>query len=149
LALKKNTVNLSQNLLSAFGSLKNLNQKTGTKIYQIKFIGAAKSAKSKPRWEVRKRMVSKYTGVKIKLKSSQTFVKKFFHFLKNIKKEIVKIVLLDPKLKLIKDLTISKGSLNARIFQPKKVMNPTIRESSISFPLSHNHPNGDSISSQK
>jgi DNA repair protein RadC len=58
-------------------------------------------------------------------------------------------VLLNPKLQLIKDLTISKGSLNASIVQPSEVMTPTIRESTTSFVLIHNHPCGDPTPSQK
>ena len=86
---------------------------------QIKGIGAAKVAQIKAALELGKRMASKPTGVKVKLKSSQAFVEQFSPFLKYLKKEIVKIVLLNPKLQLIKDLTISKGSLNVGIVQPR------------------------------
>ena len=69
-----------------------------------------------------KRIASKPKGVKIKLKPSQVFLEQFFAFLINLKKEIVKIVLLDLKLQFIKDLAISKGSLNASIVQLREVM---------------------------
>ena len=65
--------------------------------------------------------------------------RKVFPFLRNLKKEILKIVLLDSKLQLIIDLTISKGSLNAYIVHPSEVMTSNIRESSTSFALIHNH----------
>ena len=58
-------------------------------------------------------------------------------------------MLLDPKLQLIKDLTISEGSLNASIVHPREVMIPAIRESAASFALIHNHPSGDPTLSQK
>jgi DNA repair protein RadC len=106
-------------------------------------------AQTKALLEVDKRMASKPTRVKIKLKSSQAFVENFFPFLRNLKKEIVKIVLLEPKLQLIKDLTISKGSLNVCIVQPREVMTPTIRESATSFSLINNHPSGKPTPSQK
>ena len=112
-------MDLSQNLLSAFGTLENLNQATGTEMCQIKDIGAAKAAQIKVPQEVEKCMASKTTGVKIKLKFSQAFVKKFFTFLRNLKKEIVKIVLLEPKLQFIKDLTILKESWNVGIVQTR------------------------------
>lgn len=146
---KKNAVDLSRDLLSAFGNLENLDQATVTEMCQIKGIGAAKAAQIKAALEVGKRMASKPTGVKIKLKSSQAFVEQFSPFLKHLKKEIVKIVLLDPKLQLIKDLTISEGSLNASIVHPREVMIPAIRESAASFALIHNHPSGDPTPSQK
>ena len=109
----------SQNLLSVFGTLENLNQATGTEMCQIKAIDAAKAAQTKAPLEVEERMASKPTIVKIKLKSSQAFVEKFFPFLRNLKKEIIKIVLLGPKLQLIKDLTILKGNLHVGIVRPQ------------------------------
>ena len=146
---KKNAVDLSRDLLSMFGTLENLDQATVTEMCQVKGIGAAKAAQIKAALEVGKRMASKPTGMKIKLKSSQAFVEQFSPFLKNLKKEIVKIVLLDPKLQFIKDLTISEGSLNASIVHPREVMIPAIRESAASFALIHNHPSGDPTPSQK
>ncbi len=146
---KKNAVDLSRDLLNAFGTLENLDQATVTEMCQIKGIGAAKAAQIKAALEVGKRMASKPTGTKVKLKSSRAFVEQFSPFLKNLKKEIVKIVLLDPKLQLIKDLTISEGSLSASIVHPREVMIPAIRESAASFALIHNHPSGDPTPSQK
>lgn len=146
---KKNAVDLSLDLLNAFGTLENLDQATVTEMCQVKGIGSAKAAQIKAALEVGKRMASKPTGLKVKLKSSQAFVEQFSPFLKNLKKEIVKIVLLDPKLQLIKDLTISEGSLNASIVHPREVMIPAIRESAASFALIHNHPSGDPTPSQK
>jgi DNA repair protein RadC len=141
-ALKKYAVDLSQELLIAFGNLENFNQATVTQMSQIKDIGAVKATQIKAPLEVEKRIVSKPKGVKIKLKSSQVFVEKKFPFLRNLKKEIVKIVLLDSKLQLIIDLTISKGRLNASIVHPREVMASNIRESATLFALIHNNPSG-------
>jgi DNA repair protein RadC len=116
---------------------------------QVKGIGPAKAAQIKAALEVGKRMASKPASIKIKLKSSRALVEQFSPFLKNLKKEVVKIVLLDPKLQYIKDLTISEGSLNASIVHPREVMIPTIRESAASFALIHNHPSGDPTPSQQ
>ena len=146
---KKNAVDLSRDLLNTFGTLENLDQVTVTEMCQVKGIGSAKAAQIKAALEVGKRMASKPANTKIKLKSSRAFVDQFSPFLKNLKKEIVKIVLLDPKLQYIKDLTISEGSLNASIVHPREVMIPAIRESAASFALIHNHPSGDPTPSQQ
>jgi DNA repair protein RadC len=146
---QKNAVDLSWDLLNEFGTLENLDQATVTEMCQVKGIGPAKAAQIKAALEVGKRMTSKPASIKIKLKSSRALVKQFSPFLKNLKKEVVKIVLLDPKLQYIKDLTISEGSLNASIVHPREVMIPTIRESAASFALIHNHPSGDPTPSQQ
>ena len=146
---KKNAVDLSRDLLNEFGTLENLDQATVTEMCQVKGIGPAKAAQIKAALEVGKRMASKPASIKIKLKSSRALVEQFSPFLKNLKKEVVKIVLLDPKLQYIKDLTISEGSLNASIVHPREVMIPAIRESAASFALIHNHPSGDPTPSQQ
>ena len=83
------------------------------------------------------------------METSRCFVDHFAPFMKNLKKEIVKLVLLNPKLFMIKDLTISEGSLNASILHPREVMIPAIRESAASFAVIHNHPSGDPSPSQQ
>ena len=146
---KKNAVDLSRDLLNMFETLENIDQATVTEMCQVKGIGAATAAQIKAALEVGKRMAAKPINIKIKLKSSQAFVDQFSPFLKHLKKEIVKIVLLDPKLQYIKDLTVSEGSLNASIVHPREVMIPAIRESAASFALIHNHPSGDPTPSQQ
>ncbi len=146
---RKNAVDLSRDLLNKFGTLENIDQASITEICQIKGIGPAKAAQIKAALEVGKRMVAKTSGKKIKMKSSRVFFEHFSPFLKNLKKEIVKIVLLDPKLQFIKEITISEGSLNASIVHPREVMIPAIKESAASFALIHNHPSGDPTPSQQ
>jgi len=146
---RKNAVDLSRDLLNEFGTLESIDQAPITEICQIKGIGAAKAAQIKAALEVGKRMAAKTSGKKIKMKSSRVFFEYFSPFLKNLKKEIVKIVLLDPKLQLIKEITISEGSLNASIVHPREVMIPAIKESAASFALIHNHPSEDPTPSQK
>ncbi len=146
---KKNAVDLSRDLLNKFGTLESIDQASVTEICQIKGIGSAKAAQIKAALEVGKRMAAKTSGKKIKMKSSRIFVEHFSPFLKNLKKEIVKIVLLDPKLQFLKEITISEGSLNASIVHPREVMIPAIKESAASFALIHNHPSGDPTPSQQ
>ncbi len=62
---------------------------------------------------------------------------------------MVKVALLNPKLHLIKDITVSEGSLNSSIVHPREVMIPAIKESAASIVLIHNHPSGDPAPSQQ
>jgi len=77
---QKNAVDLSRDLLNAFGTLENLDQATVTEMCQVKGIGPAKAAQIKAALEVGKRMASKPASIKIKLKSSQAFVDHFSPF---------------------------------------------------------------------
>ncbi len=115
----------------------------------IKEIGSAKAAQIKAALEVGKRMSSQSSGSKSKMPSARDFVDLYSPFLRHLKKEIVKVVLLNPKLSVIRDITISEGSLNASIVHPREVMIPAIKDSAASFVLMHNHPSGDSTPSQQ
>ena len=145
----KNAVDLSRDLLSVFTDFNRIDQASIAELCKVKGIGPAKAAQIKAALEVGKRMSSQSSGKKLKMTSSRCFVEHFSPFMKNLKKEIVKLVLLNPKLVVIKDLTISEGSLNASIMHPREVMIPAIQESAASFAVIHNHPSGDPSPSQQ
>ena len=145
---KKNAVDLSRDLLDNIGDFHKLDSASITEICAIKGIGSAKAAQIKAALEIGKRLASQVSGKKEKMKCSQDFVNLYAPFLRNLKKEIVKVVLLNPKLNVIKDLTISEGSLNSSIVHPREVMAPAIKDSAASLVLIHNHPSGDPTPSQ-
>jgi DNA repair protein RadC len=146
---RKNAVDLSRDLLSMFTDFNRIDQASIAELCKVKGIGPAKAAQIKAALEVGKRMSSQSSGKKLKMTSSRCFVEHFSPFMKNLKKEIVKLVLLNPKLVVIKDMTISEGSLNASIMHPREVMIPAIKESAASFAVLHNHPSGDPSPSQQ
>ncbi len=71
------------------------------------------------------------------------FGKYFGPLLRNLKKEVFKIVLLDSQNTMMRDVTISEGSLDKSIVHPREVFKPAIRESAAAIILIHNHPSGD------
>jgi DNA repair protein RadC len=147
-AAKKNAVDLSRDLLDNIGDFHKLDSASITEICATKGIGSAKAAQIKAALEIGKRLASQVSGKKEKMKCSQDFVNLYAPFLRNLKKEIVKVVLLNQKLNVIKDLTISEGNLNSSIVHPREVMAPAIKDSAASLVLIHNHPSGDPTPSQ-
>ncbi len=145
---QKNAIDLSRDLLKEFGNFHKLDAASIGELNKIRGIGPAKAAQIKAALEVGKRMASQLSGANVAMRCSQDFALRFEPFLRNLKKEVVKVVLLNPKLKIINDVTISKGSLNASIVHPREVMIPAIKESAASIALIHNHPSGDPTPSQ-
>ena len=145
----KNAVELAFDLLNRFGGLQHLDSASINEMCQVKGIGPAKAAQIRAALEIGKRLTSKSTGPRVKMLCSQDFVDYFSPFLRRLKKEIVKVALLNPKLHIIKDITISEGSLNSSIVHPREVMIPAIKESAASIVLIHNHPSGDPAPSQQ
>lgn len=147
-ASKKNAVDLSRDLLRIFGDFQKLDAVSINELCAVKGIGAAKAAQIKAALEMGKRMASQKSGAHPTLRSSIDFVNHYGPFLRNLKKEVVKVVLLNPKLKAIKDINISEGILNASVVHPREVMIPAIKESAAFIVLMHNHPSGDPAPSQ-
>ncbi|MFQ5949550.1 MAG: RadC family protein [Nitrospiria bacterium] len=52
-------------------------------------------------------------------------------------------MLLYQKNKVIRDVTVSQGSLTATVVHPREVFNPAVRDSAASVIFLHNHPSGD------
>ena len=145
---KKSAVDICRDLLKVFGSLNNLDRTSIHELCKVKGIGLAKATQIKAALEVGKRMASTRAGNTAKMTTSRAFVEYFAPFMKNLRKEVVKVALLDNKLKIIKDFVISEGSVNSSIVHPREVMIPAIKESATKIVLVHNHPSGDPTPSQ-
>jgi DNA repair protein RadC len=57
--------------------------------------------------------------------------------------EVLRVVLLDAKQRLICIVDITKGTLNEALAHPREIFRPVITQSAYSFILVHNHPSGD------
>ena len=53
------------------------------------------------------------------------------------------MILLDAKHMVIRDLTVSEGSLTTSLVHPREVFNEAVRESAAAVIFLHNHPSGD------
>jgi ABC-type multidrug transport system ATPase subunit len=62
--------------------------------------------------------------------------------MKLFNQEVLRIVLLNAKQRLITMVDISKGTLNEAIAHPREIFRPVITHSAFSFILVHNHPSG-------
>jgi DNA repair protein RadC len=68
--------------------------------------------------------------------------------MKLFNQEVLRIVLLNAKQRLITMVDISKGTLNEAIAHPREIFRPVITHSAFSFILVHNHPSGDPLPSE-
>lgn len=109
----------------------------------IKGIGQAKAAQIKAALELGKRLSNFELGVDKPIKCPQDVSNLLMEEMRYLKKEHMKLVLLNIKCNLISVEEISIGSLNASIVHPREVFNPAIRKSSASIIMVHNHPSGD------
>lgn len=68
----------------------------------------------------------------------------YFHLrLRDLKKEVFLVALLDQKNSLIGEETVSEGSLTETLVHPREVFAEALRERAAAIALIHNHPSGD------
>ncbi len=140
---KKSALDIGRELLTKFGNFRNLDLLSIGELCTIKGIGIAKATQIKAALEIGKRMSSQYGGKRTQFRSAEDVVNYYIPLMRDIKKEIFKIILLDSKNRMLKEIIISQGSLTSSLVHPREVLNPAIKESAASIILIHNHPSGD------
>jgi DNA repair protein RadC len=140
---KKSVMSIAQELLTRFGNVKAISQATIEELSQIKGIGIAKAAQIKACFELGKREELEPELKNFDIKNPESVVKAIRAGIKDKAKEHFKLILLNPRNRIIGISTISIGTLNASLVHPREVFKDAIVHSAASVVLAHNHPSGD------
>jgi DNA repair protein RadC len=140
---KKSVMNIAQELMAKFGNVKTISQATIEELSQIKGIGLAKAAQIKACFELGRREELEPELKDFNIKDPEAVVKAIRASIKDKAKEHFKLILLNPRNKIIGISTISIGTLNASLVYPREVFKDAIMHSAASVVLAHNHPSGD------
>lgn len=140
---QRTAVEMAQDLLNYFGGLKGLLDLSCEELKEVKGIGTAKAAQVLALVELSKRIsvLKKQKGDQVSnpIQAANLLAPE----LKHLKQEVLKIILLDVKNRVISVPEISRGGLASSIVHPREVFKEAIRRSSASLILVHNHPSGD------
>lgn len=140
---KSSAVEIAHHLLRQIGGLAALKQITVSELCSVKGIGPAKAAQIMASLELGRRSLAQPLHTGLRALSSRDVYLHYHPLLRDMKKELFKLLLFDGKNRLLKDVTISTGSLSLNIVHPREVFKPAVRESASSVILVHNHPSGD------
>lgn len=136
-------VQVAMELLQRVGSLAGLTQSGVQELCEISGIGPAKVAQLKAALELGRRAMAVPISTGTKISSSADLFRHFHPLLRDLKREIFKVVLLDAKNTVMKEVTVSEGSLTLSIVHPREVFALAVRESAAGVIFLHNHPSGD------
>ena len=140
---KESAISLAHKILAKEQGLRYLIDSDTEQLSSISGIGQAKAAQLKAAIELGRRLSNYELGVDKPVKCPRDVADLLMEEMRYLKKEYMKLVLLNIKCNLISVEEISIGSLNASIVHPREVFNPAIRKSSASIIMVHNHPSGD------
>lgn len=144
----ENAVSLSHRILSQF-DLRQLSVAPISQIMEIHGIKEAKAAQIAACFEIARRLEVCGKEEMKKINSPEDVYRILYPRMREIKKEMFIELCLDTKNKVIKQETISIGSLNANIVHPREVFKVAIHASAAHIILAHNHPSGDPTPSRE
>lgn len=139
----QSALDLAMSLVRIFGGLRSLDAASITELCQTKGIGAAKATTIKAALELGKRLSSELPERRFKVTAPADIFNHFRPRLQYLRKEVFKAILLDTKHQVLKDVTVSEGSLTASLVHPREAFLPAIKESAAAIIFLHNHPSGD------
>ena len=94
--------------------------------------------------EMARRSWKKQTGInRISFEHPSQISDYYMEDMRHLEQEEIRVMFLNTKQGLIKDLLISRGTVNASVMTPREILIEALRCCAVSMVLVHNHPSGD------
>ncbi|WP_353683506.1 DNA repair protein RadC [Thermodesulfovibrio sp. 3907-1M] len=129
-------------LLNKFGGLKGIEEASINELQSVTGLGIAKIAQIKASFELGRRLLSQPAQEEV-FNSASLVYNYLYPKLNGLKKEVFITLLLDTKLKLIKEIKVTEGILTQTLIHPREIFKEAVKESAYAVIVAHNHPSGD------
>jgi DNA repair protein RadC len=148
----KTAIDVARQLLDRYESLQELFARSPSELMKIKGIGSAKAAILSAAFDLVRRVQSQGSQPQAKkptFKRSVDVASVYLPLMKDLRKEVFKVLLLNRANRLIKEVTVSEGTLDASVVHPREVFREALLEPTSSVILIHNHPSGNATPSEE
>src|SRR5256885_4779133 len=142
-------VQVGMDILDRLGDVAGLAQCGIEELCAVPGVGEAKAAQLKAALELGKRALAGPLTKRTKITSSRDLFTHYHPTLRDLRHEVFRVILLDAKHAIMRDATVSEGSLTLSIVHPREVFTLAVRESAAAVIFLHNHPSGDPTPSRK
>lgn len=139
----KPVLELAQEMISHFGSLRALAEATLAELCEIKGVGIAKATQLKASFSLGIRASRQTLKPKYRIDNPNHAYNLVREEMENEKRELFVVILQDTKGFVICHEVVSVGTLSSALVHPREVFYPAIRHKAASVILAHNHPSGD------
>jgi DNA repair protein RadC len=136
-------LDLAARLLARFESPAGLARAGIAELCEIAGVGPAKAAEILAALELGRRSGAAPRGRGMQWNSSEEIARALTPRLATLEHEEFLLLLLDTRLRLIREVTVSRGDLTGATVHPREVFKQAIRESAAAVVAVHNHPSGD------
>jgi len=142
-----NAVEVARQLLEKYGSLTGLSRCSVDELSKIKGVKFTKAVQLVAAFGLGDRL-AREKWVKQKIDSPELANELVGPEMRRLRKESLRVILLDTRYHLIRVEEISLGSINESIAHPRDVFRPAVISSAHAVIVVHNHPSGDASPSQ-
>lgn len=139
----KSVLQLSQEVLSHFGSLEKLSDATVAELRQIKGLGEAKAIQLVAAFNLGTRAARGLVAQRPRIETPNQAYQLVKDELQDEKRELFLIIMQDIRRQVIRHEVIAVGTLSNILVHPREVFYPAIRHKASTIILVHNHPSGD------
>jgi DNA repair protein RadC len=136
-------LDLAARLLARFDSIGGLAKAGLGELCEVGGVGPAKAAEILAALEVGRRAASASPPRGEEWTSSEAIHRHVAPRMATLEHEEFRLLLLDTRMRLIREVTVSRGDLTGATVHPREIFKQAIRESAAAFIAVHNHPSGD------
>lgn len=148
----ENSLRLAQRILHpSFGTdgLLSIPQWSMEQLLKIKGIGRVKAIQILCLAELARRMAKAEAATGLDFSSPDSIARYYMEDLRHKKREVMKLLLLNTKSRLISESDVSTGTVNATLVSPRELFVEALQKNAVSIILLHNHPSGDPTPSRE
>jgi DNA repair protein RadC len=142
-----NVIEVARQLLKKHGSLRELSRCSVDELAAIPGVGFAKAVQLAAAFDLGNRLAREKLS-KQKIDSPKLVNELIGREMRMLRKEEMRVILLDTRYHLIRVEDVSTGSINESIAHPREIFRPAVIASAHAIIVVHNHPSGDSSPSQ-
>lgn len=122
---------------------------TKEELMKIKGIGRVKAVELLAVAELAKRLAKEKRPCRQAFHSPGVIASFYMEELRHEKREKTMLILLDGKNRMIRDVVISEGTVNASMASPREIFLEALKYEAVFVILVHNHPSGDPTPSRQ
>lgn len=141
----KSSLDLSRSVLefNSHGGLTGLLHLSVPQLKEIHGIGTVKAIQLVCIGELSKRIWRTLSASQLILNSPESIADYYMESMRHLEQEQVAVAMFNTKNMLLKDVILSKGTVNASLVSPREVFLEALRYHAVYIVLIHNHPSGD------
>lgn len=137
-------VQLGRTLLREYGSLRGLSRRDVRELTRVAGVGPAKAVQMAAVFEIGRRVEAQQgDGERVQICSPADLAAVYVPRMRDLKREIFKVVLLNTANVIVADYTVSEGGLAASIVEPRLLFQRAVLENAAAVICVHNHPSGN------